>query len=210
VIRVAVVQEVPLFRGALAALLHRETDLQVVAEGAAWAEIAPVVRTAPPDVVILDPAPVGGSSPGTADGGVDAVAAAGAVRVEAPAARVLLLLTLLSPELLAGVDLGWLGFIARRASPAHLVSAVRSLAAGATVLDPDLVTAALDRPDNPLTAREQRVLALVAQGRSTGEIARRLALSPGTVRNCLSRINSKTGARNRIQAIDRARAAGWL
>jgi two-component system response regulator DesR len=200
VIRVAVVQEVPLFRGALADLLHREVDLEVVAEGATWSEVADVVQSAGADVVIID---LEGPD-------ADVVGSVDAVFKTAPTTRVLMLLTALPSALLLRTDLHMLGFVTCRASPDHLLSAVRSLAAGDSVLDPDLVAAALELPENPLTAREQDVLSLVAQGTPTNEIARRLALSAGTVRNCLSRINTKTGARNRIEAVDRARQAGWL
>jgi two-component system, NarL family, response regulator DesR len=200
VIHVAVVQETPLFRGALAALLQQEEDFEVVAQAAAWGEIAATVQRIRPDVVVLDL-----DRP-------DADPHAAVARVERTASgiRVLVLLDTAPHDILKDADLSTVGFITRRASPGHLLAAVRSLASGVAVIDPELVATLLAAPRNPLTPREQRILALAAEGAPTNEIARRLSVSTGTVRNCLSRINAKAGVTNRAQAIDRARQAGWL
>jgi two-component system response regulator DesR len=77
-------------------------------------------------------------------------------------------------------------------------------------LDPDLAFAALDAPVNPMTARETDVLRLAAAGAPTAEIARQLCLTTGTVRNHISAIITKAGARNRIDAIRIADRCGWL
>jgi two-component system response regulator DesR len=81
---------------------------------------------------------------------------------------------------------------------------------GERVIDPDLAVAALSATDNPLTTRELDVLKVAAEGATVGEIAERLFLSGGTVRNYLSRISAKLGAKTRIEAISLARRAGWL
>jgi two-component system, NarL family, response regulator DesR len=203
VIRVVVVEDTPLFRGALTSLLRREEDIDVVAEASRWTEVFPAVRGTGPDIVVigLDPS------------GRDALSDAVEVCQAAPGTRALMLLEAHRHDILARARkpaFRTVGFLTKKASPDRLVSAVRSLAAGTPVIDPELVVSALTAPANPLTDREHHVLRLAAEGAPVKEIANTLFLSAGTVRNCLSRINTKTGASNRIQAIRRAQQAGWL
>ncbi len=200
-IRIAVVQHAPLYRGALAAALRKEDDLDVVAEVPTWQEL--LTLPVPPDVTVLD----------LDDAGEATLPAVAAVRAALPGVRVLMLLAADRHDVLAGLDeddLRQVGFVTKRASLEHLLSALRSLADGSAVLDPELVAALLSRPENPLTGRERDVLARAARGMPADEIARELFLSSGTVRNCLTRIITKTGADSRIDAIHRAREAGWL
>ncbi|WFE65719.1 response regulator transcription factor [Micromonospora sp. WMMD714] len=103
-----------------------------------------------------------------------------------------------------------IGFLSREVPPGRIVDGVRQLAEGRVVLDPDLVVAALEVADSPLTNREREVLDVVAEGHPVQEIAERLVLSAGTVRNHLSRIMAKTGARTRWEAVRIARESGWL
>ncbi|WP_328347264.1 response regulator transcription factor [Micromonospora sp. NBC_00421] len=103
-----------------------------------------------------------------------------------------------------------IGFLSREVPPGRIVDGVRQLAEGRVVLDPDLVVAALEVADSPLTNREREVLDVVAEGHPVQEIAARLVLSAGTVRNHLSRIMAKTGARTRWEAVRIARESGWL
>jgi two-component system response regulator DesR len=102
-----------------------------------------------------------------------------------------------------------LNFLLKDASSALLADSVRRLAAGEHVVSPRLQTASLNT-DRGLTTRELEVLGLAAQGDSVKEIAGRLYLSGGTVRNYLSAVIAKTGARNRLDAIRIARKDGWL
>jgi two-component system response regulator DesR len=102
------------------------------------------------------------------------------------------------------------GFVRKDGPPELLSEAIRRLAVGKKALDPDLAFAALNSDPNPLTHREADVLRLAAQGASTTEIASELYLSVGTVRNYLSRVISKTGARTRMEAIRIADRSGWL
>lgn len=199
-IRVAIVREAPLYRGALAAALRAEADLEVVAEVAAWRDATAL--PIPPDLTVLD-----------SEGDDDPLAAAAAICIAVPESRVLVLIEADRHDVLARVtpeDLRRVGLVTRRASLGHLLSAVRSLAHGSAVIDPELVVSVLVQPENPLSDREREVLALVAQGVPTVEIARKLALSPGTVRNSLSRITTKVSARSLADAVDRARRARWL
>ncbi|MEU4425038.1 response regulator transcription factor [Actinoplanes sp. NPDC024001] len=198
--RIAVVQDSPLYRGALAAALRAEPDLEVVAELAAWREATAL--TEPADLTVLD---FGGDE--------DPLLAAAAICTAVPRTRVLILIDADRHDLLTRVATDeWdrVGFVTRRASLDHLLSAVRNLAAGNAVIDPELIAARLVQPENPLTGREREVLALAAEGIGVEEIAGKLALSPGTVRNRLSRITTKVGARSRADAVERARRAGWL
>ncbi|MEU4217447.1 response regulator transcription factor [Actinoplanes sp. NPDC026623] len=199
-IRVAIVREAPLYRGALAAALRAEADLEVVAEVAAWRDATAL--PVPPDLTVLD-----------SEGDDDPLVAAAAICIAVPESRVLVLIEADRHDVLARVtpeDLRRVGLVTRRASLGHLLSAIRSLAHGSAVIDPELVVSVLVQPENPLSDREREVLALVAQGVPTAEIARKLALSPGTVRNNLSRITTKISARSLADAVDRARRARWL
>ncbi len=102
------------------------------------------------------------------------------------------------------------GFLLKDSPPDQLARAVRSVAAGQRVVDPQLALSAWDYPDNPLSRREVEVLRLAAKGADTAEIAGCLYLTNGTVRNYLTSIVSKLGARNRIDAIRIAEEAGWI
>jgi two-component system response regulator DesR len=102
------------------------------------------------------------------------------------------------------------GLVDRAGSVTHLVDAVERVGAGGLVLDSSLAMAALTAVDNPLTPREAEVLRAAAIGLNGSEIARRLSLAPGTVRNYLSNAMTKTGTHTRIEAIRTATDAGWL
>jgi two-component system, NarL family, response regulator DesR len=103
-----------------------------------------------------------------------------------------------------------IGFLTTDVTAQQLVSAIRDVAMGHPVADPELVVAALTLPDSPLTHREHEVLELTAKGSPAAEIASRLRLSVGTVRNYLTRIKGKIGARTRVEAVRLAEQAGWL
>jgi two-component system response regulator DesR len=102
------------------------------------------------------------------------------------------------------------GFLLKDAPAADLAKAIRSVAAGRRVLDPELVAAAVETGASPLTAREADVLRAAASGLSTDAVGAELHLSGATVRNYLSNAIGKLGARNRLDAIRIARDAGWL
>jgi two-component system response regulator DesR len=102
-----------------------------------------------------------------------------------------------------------IAFVAHDGPPDRLVHAVRRVAEGERVIDADLLVAAL-QTCCPLTPREIDVLAVTAEGAGAKEVATRLTLSPGTVRNHLSRILTKTGARTRLEAVHIAEESGWI
>ena len=125
-------------------------------------------------------------------------------------ARVLILTTFARPGYLRrALDAGVSGYVLKAAPAAHLADAVRRIAAGMRVVDPELAVAAWDEAD-PLTDRERQVLRLAGEGKASGEIASTLHLAEGTVRNYLSEAISKLGASNRVEAARIARDRGWL
>ncbi|PSL00856.1 LuxR family two component transcriptional regulator [Murinocardiopsis flavida] len=200
-IRVLLAEDMHLVRGALAALISRESALSVVAEVATGDAVLPAARVHRPDVAVLDV-----DMPG-----VDGITAAAGLRAELPDCRVLILTALSRPTVVrramaAKAD----GFLAKDAPPDELADAIRAVAAGRRVLDPALAAAALAVRDNPLSAREIEVLRQAADGADHAEIAARLHLSKGTVRNYLSTIVTKLDARNRLDAVRIAAEADWL
>jgi two-component system response regulator DesR len=199
-IRVVLGHHSALVRGALATVLAQDEGLEVAAEAASATQLQAAVERTGSHVVVLDAALAGdvvieklcGQPPG-------AVVLIVIDPDEVNAAY--LELTRLAPRV---------GFIATDASPAELVEAVRAVAQGAPVIDPEVAVAALRAARNPLTGRECEVLRLVSTGATAQEIARSLSLTSGTVRNYLSHILTKTGARSRIEAVLKAQEAGWI
>lgn len=188
-------------RGAFVALIELEPDLKVVAAIENGADILPAARTHQPDVAIIDI-----DLPG-----LDGLSAAQQLHEELPSCRTLIVTNLaragtLRRALAAHVS----GYILKDAPPEQLTSAIRRVAAGSRVIDPQLALAAWDGGQNPLSPREHEVLRLAAEGLDPAEIAAALHLSVGTVRNYLTTIVTKLNARNRIDAVKRAYDAGWL
>ncbi|KAB2351367.1 response regulator transcription factor [Actinomadura rudentiformis] len=188
-------------RGALAALLDLEPDLTVVAQVDAGDKVVPTARKYRPDVAVLDV-----DMPG-----LDGLAAAAELRAEFPSCRVLILTGHGKPgHLRRALTAQVSGFLLKTAPPDELVAAIRAVAEGRRVLDPSLALTAWDVTDNPLTPRETDVLRLAAEGAEAPEIAERLHLTAGTVRNYLTAAVTKLNARNRTDAARIAREAGWI
>jgi two-component system response regulator DesR len=200
-IRVLLAEDQAMVRGALAALLSLEDDIDVVAEVARGDEVVPTALTTRPDVALLDIEMPGG----------DGLSAAHALRTAIPACRVVILTTFgRSGYLRRAMESGAVGFLLKDAPAADLAVAIRRLVAGERVVDPDLALAALSEGANPLTSRERDVLAASLDGASIAAIAARLSLSEGTVRNHLSTAIQKLDAHNRLEAARRAEQKGWL
>jgi two-component system response regulator DesR len=200
-IRVFLVIDQNLLRGALAAVLSGEDDIDVVA-GTAWSDR--VIHTAiryQPDVVVVD----------VDQGGPDVLATAQTLRERLPACRVIVLATARRPGLVRrALDVPVAGAVDKDAQPRRLLATIRQVAKGKRTIDPTLAVAALAVAGSPLTPRELMVLDLASGGASPTEIAQRLFLSRGTVCNYLSRVMTKLDARTRIDAIRIAREAGWI
>lgn len=143
--------------------------------------------------------------------GMDGLTAAAHLRRRFPEIKIVILTTFGRPGFLRrAMEAGASAFMVKDAPAARLAEAVRRVLAGERVIDPDLAAAALADGINPLTGRERDVLAASADGSVNSEIAAKLNLSDGTVRNYLSACIQKTGARNRAEAVRIAQEKGWL
>jgi DNA-binding NarL/FixJ family response regulator len=210
VIRVVLVDDQTLVRQGIRSLLELTPDLRVVAEASDGEEALRVIPEAGADVVLLDvrmPKKTG----------LDVLRESGG---RPPT----ILLTTFDEDavVLEAVRLGAKGFLLKDVTLEQLTEAVRSVAAGGSMILPAVsarvlrglpaVTPAfdsLDRPD-PLTPREAEVLRLMAGGFSNGEIARATGTAEGTVKNHVSSILSKLGVRDRTRAVLKALELGWL
>ena len=200
-IRLLLADDQALVRGALAALLGLEPDMEVTAEVGRGDEVAPAVRANPVDVALLD----------IEMPGVDGIAVVEQLAVEAPTVRCLIVTTFGRPGYLRrALDAGAAGFVVKDTPAAELADAVRRVHAGLRVVDPSLATESLLEGPNPLTEREREVLTCVLDGISAADIAQSLGLSAGTVRNYLSSAAAKADAGSSLQAAVVARDRGWL
>jgi two-component system response regulator DesR len=200
-IRVLLADDQSLVRGALGALLSLEPDIEVVAEVGRGDEVVAAARASNPDVALLD----------VEMPGLDGIAAAAALRAEVASVRIAILTTFGRPGYLRrAMEAGALGFVVKDAPAGELADAVRRVAAGLRVVDPTLAAATLAGGTSPLTARERDVLVAARDGATVADIAGRLFLSEGTVRNYLSAAITKTNTRNRVEALRTAEANGWL
>ena len=200
-IRVLVAEDQSMVRGALRALLELEEDITVVAEVGRGDLVLAAAREHLPDVALLDI-----EMPGQ-----DGIEAARELAAELPAVRAVVLTTFGRPGFLRrAMEVGAAGFLVKDAPVAELATAIRAVVAGERVIDRDLAAAALAIGATPLSAREADVLREAADGATVADIARRLFLSEGTVRNYLSSAIGKTGARTRVEAARVAADKGWL
>jgi len=199
--RVLIAEDMHLLREALVELLSLEDGIEVVAQVASGAQIVPAAERERPDVALIDiDLPE-----------LDGITAASALRERLPSCRVLILTALSKPgQLRRALDAGVAGFVPKDLRPADLVEAIRTVAGGGQVVDPALAVTALQTPASPLTQRETEVLRLSATGAQPLEIAERLFLTYGTVRNYLTSAVTKLDARNRIDAVRIATEAGWI
>lgn len=187
-------------RGALSALLGLEADIEVlaaVADGeSAWRE----VQRSGPHILVTD----------IEMPGLTGLELAQRIHRHELDTRVIIVTTFARPGFLRrALDAGVAGYLLKDAPADRLVEAVRQVSRGGRAVDPELAIEAWSEAD-PLNDRERQVLRLAGEGRSAGEIATQLHLSPGTVRNYLSEAIGKLGVGNRIEAARLARQKGWL
>jgi two-component system response regulator DesR len=200
-IRLLLADDQELLRSALAKLLALDADFEVVASVGSGDEVVPAARAARPDVALLD----------IEMPGLDGLAAAAALAQEVPSCRALVLTTFGRPGYLRrAMESGARGFVVKDAPIERLADAIRRVAAGERVVDPALAAATLAHGRSPLSGRERDVLVAARTGSTVAEIAQRLFLSEGTVRNYLSAAIAKTGTRNRAEAARAADEQGWL
>jgi len=201
VIRLLIADDQALVRGALAALLGLETDIEVVAQVGRGDEVVDAARASGATVALLD----------IEMPGIDGIAAAALLRNEVPGCRALIVTTFGRPGYLArAMQAGASGFVVKDTPAAELADAVRRVSLGLRVVDPQLAAESLAQGDSPLTERETDVLSAARTGGSIADIARAVHLSEGTVRNHLSSAIGKTGGRNRGDAVRVAVERGWL
>ncbi|KTR37842.1 response regulator transcription factor [Rothia kristinae] len=200
-IRVLIADDQDLVRGALAALLGMEPDLEVVAQVGRGDEVAAAARESGAQVALLDI-----EMPGAT--GIEACAALGR---EVPGCVPVIVTTFGRPGYLKrALAAGARGFVVKDTPPDRLAEAVRRVHAGLRVIDPTLAAESLFTPENPLTEREAEVCRAAEDGARLREVAARVHLSPGTVRNHLSAVIGKTGTDTRYEAVRQARDKGWL
>ena len=202
--RVVIAEDQAMVRGALAALLELEGDIEVVAQASDGDEALALVREHAPDVLVTDI-----EMPGTT--GLELAAAVAELRQRGELATKVVILTTFARAgyLRRALDAGATGYLLKDAPASRLAEAIRRVHAGGRAVDPELALEAWSEED-PLTDRERRVLRMAAEGRTTAAIAATLGLSEGTVRNYLSEAIGKLGAANRIEAARIAREKGWL
>ncbi|MGH3146547.1 MAG: response regulator [Rubrobacter sp.] len=200
-VRVLLAEDQAMVRGALSALLSLEEDIEIVAEASRGDEVVPAALDALPDVALLDIEMPGG----------DGLSASAALNERLPSCRTIILTTFgRAGYLKRAMESGALGFLLKDAPASELASAIRRVMEGERVVDPTLAASALSEGVNPLTVRERNVLLASADGATIGDVAAKLYLSEGTVRNYLSTAIKKLGTRNRVEAARLAERKGWL
>ncbi|MFJ8624307.1 response regulator [Kitasatospora sp. NPDC093550] len=200
-VRVLLADDEHLIRGALAALLSLEDDLDVVAQAGSGPEALAMARAHRPDVAVLDL-----QMPGK-----DGIEVAAELRRLLPDCRCMIVTGHGRPGYLKrALEVGVRGFLPKTVSAADLAGIIRTVRSGGRYVDPELAADAISTGETPLTPRETDVLELAADGTSIAEIAERASLSQGTVRNYLSSAAGKLGAENRHAAVRIAREHGWI
>ena len=202
--RVVIAEDQAMVRGALAALLELEGDIEVVAQAADGDEALALVKEHRPDVLVTDI-----EMPGST--GLELAAEVAELRHKGELATKVVILTTFARAgyLRRALDAGATGYLLKDAPASQLADALRRVHAGGRAVDPELAVEAWGEED-PLTDRERRVLRMAAEGQTTAAIATALGLSEGTVRNYLSEAIGKLGASNRVEAARIARDKGWL
>ncbi|MFE0250706.1 DNA-binding response regulator [Streptomyces sp. NPDC059010] len=199
-IRLLIADDEDLLRSALAALLALKQDLAVVAEAASSTEAVRLAREYRPDIAVLDL-----EMPPT-----DGLRAAEEIRAELPTHIVLVTRHARPAVLRRALAAGVRGFVPKTTPAARLAEIIRDIAVGRRYVDPDIAASALTEDDCPLTDRELQVLRAARTGASVADIAARVHLAPGTVRNYLSSAMSKLGVPTRHAAAHRAWEEGWI
>ena len=199
-ISVIIAEDQAMVRGALAALLAIEGDIEIAGQAQNGREALDLVVSTLPDVLLTDiemPELTG-------------LELAAEIKRRRLPVRVVILTTFARAGYLRrALDAGVSGYLLKDAPASTLANAIRRIRAGGRVIDPELAAEAWTEAD-PLTDRERQVLRSAGEGATGAEIAERLNLSEGTVRNYLSEAISKLGASNRTEAARIARQKGWL
>ncbi|AZQ76262.1 MAG: response regulator transcription factor [Flaviflexus sp.] len=200
-IRIILVDDEHLIRSAIAGLLGLMDDIDVAGEFESGEEALKLAPALEPTLAIVD----------LQLGGMDGIDTAIALMDKVPGLKTMILTSHARPGYLKrALSSGISGFLPKTAMAQDLEKAVRDVARGSRVVDPGLAADTIAAGDSPLTPRETDVVELAAHGAPIADIARRAHLAEGTVRNYLSSAQLKLGAKNRHEAVDIARAKGWL
>ncbi len=206
-IRLLIVDDHPVVRAGLVAVLSDEPGFEVVAEAADGDQAVRLAAASRPDVVLMD----------LRMPGVDGVAATARIVAEGdPPPRVLILTTYeTDDQILAAIEAGASGYLLKAAPQAEIVAGIRSVAAGQTALSPQVAVRLVERmrrpePEAVLTARETEVLRLVAKGRSNKQIAAALGIGEATVKTHLLKTFEKLGVADRTRAVTLAMERGLI
>lgn len=200
-IRIILVDDEHLIRSAIAGLLGLMDDIDVAGEFESGEEALKLAPALEPTLAIVD----------LQLGGMDGIDTAIALMDKVPGLKTMILTSHARPGYLKrALSSGISGFLPKTAMAQDLEKAVRDVARGSRVVDPWLAADTIAAGDSPLTPRETDVVELAAHGAPIADIARRAHLAEGTVRNYLSSAQLKLGAKNRHEAVDIARAKGWL
>jgi len=190
-----------MLRGALAALLSIEPDIEVLGSYTDGEQAFHAVEKHRPDVLVAD----------IEMPKMSGLELAARVRELYPSTRVLILTTFARPGYLRrALEAGASGYLLKDRPSEELAEAVRGVSRGARIVDPELAAEIWNAEKDPLTDRERLILRRAGDGETTAELARSLRLSEGTVRNYLSEAISKLNASNRFEAARIARNKGWL
>lgn len=200
-IRVLIAEDQQMLRGALASLIKLEDDIEVVAEASSGKEAWELICRCKPDVSLLDiemPPPSG-------------LELAEMIRREGYDTKVIIVTTFARPGYLQkAMDAKVDGYLLKDEPIDSLIDSIRKVYQGKQVLSTDLALSLFRKEENPLTEREIEVLQLVQDGLTTKEIAQKLFLTNGTIRNYLSSAIQKLEVDTRQQAIEKAREYGWI
>lgn len=200
-IRILLADDEHLIRGALAQMLDLDEEFEVVAQAATGPEAVAAARHHRPDVAVLD----------LQMPGLDGIETATEILAELPGCGCVIVTSHGRPGYLKrALASGVRGFLPKTTSASTLASVVRTVHAGGRHVDPELAAEAIAAGDSPLTPREADVLEAAGDAAPVEEIAQRVHLSPGTVRNHLSSAVTKLGATNRHEAVATARRMGWI
>jgi len=201
-IRILIVDDHPIVREGVAALVARQSDMEVAGEASDGAEAVALFDKLAPDVTLMDMQMQG-------MGGVEAIEK---IRSAAPAARILVLTTYPGDaQVIRAMRAGAAGYLLKNSIRKELLDAIRSVHAGRRVMSPDIAhELAVHALDEPLTEREVAVLRLVADGHANKEIASQLKLSPDTIKAHLKSIFAKRGVDDRTQAVTVAARRGYI
>ena len=207
-IRILLVEDQTLMRQGLKTILDLEPGMQVVGEAGAGEEGVRQALALRPDVILMD----------VQMPGLDGVAATAAICRAWPEARIIILTTFNRDDyVFQGIKAGALGFLLKDLPAGQLISTIQRVYAGEVFIQPEIASRALRelmhpaaQPLEALSDREREVLVLLAQGQSNREIAEKLVITEGTVKNHVSSVLGKLQAENRTQAADIARRRGLV